>query len=67
MDIIVARARVEKAKAFFDDVTIPGKQADWRKLWEDRILVIRALVEAGFMLGLKKCQFLVRDVVVLGY
>jgi hypothetical protein len=30
MDIIVARSNVEKAKAFFDDVTIPGRQANWR-------------------------------------
>jgi hypothetical protein len=29
--------------------------------------VIHALVEAGFMLGLKKCKFLVPEVVVLGY
>jgi hypothetical protein len=33
MDIIVAQAKVEKAKAFFDDVTIPGKQANWQELW----------------------------------
>jgi hypothetical protein len=29
MDIIVAQSGVNKAKAFFDDVTIPGKQANW--------------------------------------
>jgi hypothetical protein len=33
MDIIVARANVDKAKAFFDDVTIPGSQKNWPELW----------------------------------
>lgn len=59
MDIVVARAGVSRAKAFFDDVTVPGRKEDWRSLWEDTKKVLGALVEAGFMLGLKKCQFLV--------
>lgn len=67
MDVIVARAQVSKAKAFFDDVTIPGHQSNWRGLWEDAKRVIRELVGAGFMIGLKKCQFLVPKVEVLGH
>ena len=67
MDIIVARAEVKGAKAFFDDVTIPGQQQQWQLLWEDTKKVMHALVKAGFMLGLKKCKFLVPEVVVLGY
>jgi hypothetical protein len=46
---------VRGAKAFFDDVTVPGKREQWRQLWENTKRVIRVLVEAGFMLGLKKC------------
>jgi hypothetical protein len=33
MDIIVARANVGRAKAFFDDVTIPGSKKNWQELW----------------------------------
>lgn len=67
MDIIVKRAGVPAAKAFFDDVTIPGQKGDWRKLWDETILVLRALTSAGFMVGLKKCKFLVPQATVLGY
>lgn len=67
MDIIVSRSGVCGAKAFFDDVTVPGRSEHWQQLWEDTKKVIRVLVKAGFMLGLKKCQFLVPQVVVLGY
>lgn len=67
MDIVVARAGVARAKAFFDDVTVLGNKENGRSLWEDTKKVLGALVEAGFVLGLKKCQFLVPEVVVLGY
>ena len=67
MDSILSRSGVPAAKGFFDDVTIPGQLHDWRGLWADTLLVLGALTSAGLMIGLKKCKFLVRSVVVLGY
>ena len=67
-DILASRApRVPRAKGFFDDVTIPGSLKEWLRLWEDTLQVIGALTGAGFMLGLKKCKFLVKTCVVLGF
>jgi hypothetical protein len=40
---------------------------DIKHVWEDSRKVVAALVEAGFMINLSKCWFLVADVVVLGY
>ncbi len=59
MDDILSGTGVPRAKGFFDDVTIPGLRALWRQLWEDTLKVMGALTGAGFMLGLKKCKFLV--------
>ncbi len=56
-----------RAKTFFDDVTVPGRAALYMELWGDTLKVLRALTQAGFMIGLKKCNFLVRTCVVLGY
>jgi hypothetical protein len=67
MDEITGSAGVPRAKTFFDDVTIPGFLARWRELWEDTLRVLEALTGAGFMVGLKKCKFLVKQCVVLGY
>jgi hypothetical protein len=67
MDEVVQRAGVKGAKAFFDDITIPGNKGDWQTLWENTLRVIRALTQAGFMIGLKKCKFLAPSVTVLGY
>lgn len=67
MDIILQRAGVEGAQGFFDDVTIPGDISDWEKCWSDTLKVLRALTDAGLMIGLKKCKFLAPKVTVLGY
>jgi hypothetical protein len=67
MDDILSDSGVPRAKGFFDDVTIPGWLAEWRELWRNTLKVVRALTSAGFMLGLKKCKFLVKTCVVLGY
>ncbi len=52
MDDILNKSGVSAAKGFFDDVTIRGLRAAWRRLWQDTLKVIRALTSAGFMLGL---------------
>lgn len=68
VDDILCKADVPpKVKAFFDDVTVPGWLKEWMRLWTDTLHVMRALTGAGFMLGLKKCKFLVKTCVVLGY
>ena len=67
VDAIVSRAKVPRAKAFFDDVTLPGDKARWWVLWEDTKAVLKAMIEAGLMIGLSKCHFLVVEVTVLGY
>ena len=67
MDRIISTANVPGAKAFFDDVTIPGKRAKWEELWENNLKILRALTSAGLMINLRKCKFLVPKAVVLGY
>lgn len=67
MDTILSTSGAPRAKGFFDDVTIPGRLGQWRELWLDTLKVVGALTGAGFMLGLKKCQFLARSCIVLGY
>ena len=67
MDTLLGRGEVDRAKAFIDDVTLHGRCAEWRNLWADTIKVMRLLVEAGFMINLRKCKFLVVQAVILGY
>ncbi len=67
MKTILERAGVSNALGFFDDVTIPGDKNDWHTLWDDTLKVLKALTNAGLMVGLKKCKFLQPKVVVLGY
>jgi hypothetical protein len=67
MNTILERAGVSNALGFFDDVTIPGDKNDWPTLWADTLKVLKALTNAGLMVGLKKCKFLQPEVVVLGY
>lgn len=55
MDVLMARSQVPHAKAFFDDVTIPGAAENLRELWADTLKVLRALTDAGLMIGLQKC------------
>ncbi len=64
---IVGRSGVKKAKSFFDDVTVPGDKGDWQALWADTLAVLQAMVDAGLMIGLAKCNFLAVEVTVLGY
>ena len=66
MDDVLGNSGVPRAKGFFDDVTVPGYRRNWQQLWRDTLEVIGALTGAGFMLGLKKCKFLVTQCVVLG-
>lgn len=67
MDDILAKVGVDEAKAFMDDVTIWGTAQEWRRLWDHTLRVLAGLTEAGFMLNLQKCKFLVPSAVVLGY
>jgi hypothetical protein len=54
-----------QAAIYIDDIHPHG--VDIQHVWEDSRKVVGALVEAGFMINLSKCWFLVADVVVLGY
>ncbi len=58
---------MKKAKSFFDDVAIPGDKRDWPALWKDTLVVLKAMVDAGLMIGLTKCNFLAVEVTVLSY
>jgi hypothetical protein len=58
MNSILERSGVSQALGFFDDVTIPGDRTDWETLWDNTLKVLKALTEAGLMVGLKKCRFL---------
>jgi hypothetical protein len=55
---ILERSGVSHALGFFDDVTIPGDRNNWEALWADTLKVLKALTDAGLMVGLKKCKFL---------
>ena len=67
MDTLLDRAGVPGAKAFVDDVTLKGICERWEVLWRDMLQVLGVLVQAGFMINLRKCKFLVPEAVVLGY
>lgn len=54
-----------RAKAYIDDIHPHGTAIP--AVWADTVKVVGALVDAGFMLNLSKCWFLVSDLVVLGF
>lgn len=64
MDTILGRVENLPARAFFDDVQIPG--TDWRTNWEDTLRTLEALATAGFAINLAKCEFLRERVSMLG-
>jgi hypothetical protein len=53
MDVVLGQVGGQPAKAFYDDVQIPG--TDWSSNWQDTLATLQALTQAGFMLNLKKC------------
>ena len=67
MDTLLARAAVDCAKAFVDDVTLVGTCDRWKQLWDSTLRLLLVLTTAGFMVNLRKCKFLVPKAVVLGY
>ena len=50
---------------YIDDIHPHGR--DIRTVWKDSKACVGALVEAGFLINLSKCWFLVADLIVLGY
>jgi hypothetical protein len=44
------------AVGYLDDVTTHG--GAWESVWDDTLKVLRVLTGAGFMVNLRKCQFL---------
>ena len=64
MDTILGRVEGLPARAFFDDVQIPG--TSWEKNWDDTIRTLEALADAGFMIYLAKCEFLRARISMLG-
>ncbi len=54
-----------QARAYIDDIYPHGR--DVPAVWVDLVKVVGVLVDAGFMLNLSKCWFLVFDVVMLGF
>ena len=57
MDTLMMRSRVAAARAFVDDITVPGRHDAWRDLWRDTLRVLRTVIKAGFMVNLRKCKF----------
>ena len=53
------------AEGYFDDLTV-HHDSDWQMVWRDTVEVIRLLSEEGIMINLKKCQFLVPRLQLLG-
>jgi hypothetical protein len=64
MDQVLGRVPGKPAKSFYDDVQVPG--TCWVRNWEDTCATLRALTQAGFMVNLRKCQFLRPRVVMVG-
>jgi hypothetical protein len=64
MDDVLDRVPGKPAKSFYDDVQVPG--TCWVRNWEDVRGTLRALTQAGFMINLRKCQFLQPRVVMVG-
>ncbi len=56
MDEVLGRVPGQPARSFYDDVQIPG--TCWRRNWVDVVSTLRELTGAGFMINLRKCQFL---------
>lgn len=54
-----------RAAIYIDDIHPHG--VDIKDVWKDTKACVGALVDAGFMINLSKCHFLVADVVVLGF
>ncbi len=64
MDTVLDRVPGVPAKSFYDDVQVPG--TCWVKNWRDTCATLRALTQAGFMINLRKCQFLQPRVTIVG-
>ena len=54
-----------QARVYIDDTFPHGIAVS--SVWEDTKRVIQAYVEAGLLINLSKCMFLVADVVALGF
>lgn len=50
---------------YLDDIVVYG--ASKSEVWEKSKLVLKRLVDAGFMINTRKTKFLVQKVKVLGY
>jgi hypothetical protein len=64
MDTILDRVPGVPAKSFYDDVQVPG--TTWQQNWIDTCATLRELTQAGFMINLRKCQFLQPKVTIVG-
>jgi hypothetical protein len=49
---------------FADDCTAHGN--GWKDVWNDTIKILRILTSAGFMVNLRKCNFLKTRITILG-
>ena len=64
MDRVLGRVPGRPSKSFYDNVQVPG--TCWVRNWEDTCATLRELTRAGFMINLRKCQFLQPRVVMVG-
>ena len=64
MDSVLSRVPGQPARAYYDDVQIPG--TSWEENWQHVLGTLRALVGAGFMINLRKCIFLQPRVTMVG-
>ncbi len=64
MDDVLETVPGKPSKSFDDDVQVPWTY--WVRNWADVCATLRALTGAGFMINLRKCQFLQPRVVMVG-
>ena len=50
---------------YLDDIVIYGTQA--LQVWAETLIVLKRLTDAGFMINVKKCKFLVSQMKMLGH
>ena len=50
---------------YFDDIVVFGDDPD--HVWAETVTVIQCLTEAGFMLNVKKSDFLKKEIKMLGF
>lgn len=56
---------LEGTDGFLDDITVRGEH--WTCTWQRTLTALRKLIQAGFVVNLRKCKFLVEQFMLLGH